>query len=416
MSTWLTFLKNRLEIAQKLLSNGGTIWISINDDGMHYLKVLCDEIFGKEHFVATLPRRTRDGKSDVPFNLSQDFDWILCYTNVDDKNKIMGRTVKKKYYETPDFPGRPWRLADLTTQKVESQRPNSAFDLVDPKTKKVYKYNPKRLWGITKDTFQEYYDKGAIVFPDDYDFLNISIPYARYFKDDDEKKGKLSSIISDFLIKDFLKSLLVDSKNKLGNNHVQSLLGNEKFNYSKPENLIKSIIEATTEEGDLVLDFFAGSGTTAATALKLNRRFICVEQMDYIEDVSLNRLKKVIEGEQGGISKTVKWQGGGSFVYCELKELNQNYLNKIKNAGSDVQLIALYNEISKSKYISTKVSPKTLEDNVDNFETLSTKNKRKLLLQLIDLNMLYVNYSDIEDEDYQISEQDKAFNSSFYGE
>lgn len=416
MSTWLTFLKNRLEIARKLLCPGGTIWISINDDGMHYLKVLCDEIFKKENFVATLPRRTRDGKSDVPFNLSQDFDWILCYTNVDKSNKVMGRKVEKKYYETPDFPGRPWRLADLTTQKVESQRRNSAFDLVDPKTKKVYKYNPNRLWGITKDTFQEYYDKGAIVFPDDYDFLKISVPYARYFKDDDEKKGKLSSVISDFLIKDFLKSLLLESKNKHGNKHIESLLGNEKFSYSKPENLIKSIIENCTNEGDLVLDFFAGSGTTASTALKLNRKFICVEQMDYIEEVSLNRLNKVLEGEQGGISKAVNWQGGGSFVYCELKELNQNYLDKIKNAGSDVQLIKLYDEISHSKYISTKVTPNVLESNAKDFESLSTENKRNLLIQLIDLNMLYVNYSDIEDEDYQISEQDKKFNKSFYGE
>ena len=208
MSTWLSFMKNRLEMSKRMLCEGGTIWISISDDGMHYLKVMADDIFGKEHFVATLPRRTRNGKSDVPFNLSQDFDWLLCYTNVTDKTDIVGRVVKRKYYETPDFPGRPWRISDLTTQKVESQRPNSAFDLIDPKTQKVYKYNPKRLWGITKDTFQEYYDKGAIVFPDDYDFLNISVPYSRKFKEEDEKSGKLSAVISDFQIQDFLSNLM----------------------------------------------------------------------------------------------------------------------------------------------------------------------------------------------------------------
>ena len=109
---------------------------------MHYLKTLADDIFGREHFIGTIPRRARNGKSDVPFNLSQDFDWILVYTNVDDSEKVLGRTVERTYYETPDFPGRPWRLADLTKQTTAKERPNSFFTLVDPKTGKEY---PKEL-------------------------------------------------------------------------------------------------------------------------------------------------------------------------------------------------------------------------------------------------------------------------------
>lgn len=112
-STWLVFMKNRLEIAKKLLAMGGTIWISISEDGMHYLKVLADDIFGREHFIGTIPRRTRHGKSDVPFNFSQDFDWLLCYTNVDDKNSPVGRTVERNYYTTDDYPDQPWRLAEI---------------------------------------------------------------------------------------------------------------------------------------------------------------------------------------------------------------------------------------------------------------------------------------------------------------
>lgn len=180
--------------------------------------------------------------------------------------------------------------------------------------------------------------------------------------------------------------------------------------------LIKRIIECFTNENDIVLDFFLGSGTTAAVALKMKRQFIGVEQMDYIEDLAVVRLNNVISGEMFGISKALKWQGGGSFVYCELKELNQEYLKQIQNAGSDPQLIELYIKISKSKFINSKLKTSNIESNVNDFESLSTESKRKLLIQLLDLNMLYVNYSDIDDEEYQVSAGDKSFNRSFYGD
>ena len=118
LSSWLTFLKNRLTLAWDLLAPKGTIWIHIGEDGMHYLKVMADDIFGKEHFVATLPRKTRDGKSDVPFNLSQDFDFILVYTKADESDATVGRKVGRKYYETDNFPGRPWRTADLSKETL----------------------------------------------------------------------------------------------------------------------------------------------------------------------------------------------------------------------------------------------------------------------------------------------------------
>ena len=187
-------------------------------------------------------------------------------------------------------------------------------------------------------------------------------------------------------------------------------------NGKKPELLIKRIIECFTNENDIVLDFFLGSGTTAAVALKMKRQFIGVEQMDYIEDLAVVRLNNVISGEMFGISKSLKWQGGGSFVYCELKELNQDYIKQIQNAWSDPQLIELYNKISKSKFINSKVKPSDIESNVSDFESLSTESKRKLLIQLLDLNMLYVNYSDIDDEEYKVSDSDKSFNRSFYGD
>jgi adenine-specific DNA-methyltransferase len=202
-STWLTFMKNRLQIAATLLSEKGSIWISISDEEMHYLKVLMDEVFGEDSFVATLPRKTRDGKSDVPFNLSQDFDWLLVYTKGSVEDALVGRSVRREYYETDDFPGRPWRKADMTKQTTVKERPNSDFTMVNPKTGKEYPVNPKRSWAVTKDTFNEYYDKGGIGFPDDYDFMSGNRPFRRVFKEEDDQNIKPTYVSSDFLIKDF---------------------------------------------------------------------------------------------------------------------------------------------------------------------------------------------------------------------
>lgn len=416
LSTWLVFMKDRLETARKLLKERGTIWINIGEDGMHYLKVLADDVFGADHFLGTIPRRTRSGKSDVPFNFSQDFDWILVYTNVTDDKDVVGRNVERKYYETPDFPNKPWRLADLTKQTTAKERPNSYFTMVDPKTGKEYPASEKRTWAVSKDTFEQYYNAGAIVFPDDYDFLNITKPYARKFKCDDDKSGKLSAVISDFVMQDFLKSLLYDCKNMDGNAQIDNMFGRDEFDYAKPENLIKSILEVSSNEGDLVMDFFLGSGTTCAVAHKMNRRYIGIDQMDYIEHLAVERLKKVIDGEQGGISEDVNWQGGGSFVYCELAKLNQNYVDAIEKATTDEELTKLYSDILKTGFISYKVNPKDINVNSDDFIKLSVDDKKRLLMELLDKNQLYVNYCDMDDETFGISEEDKAFTRSFYGE
>lgn len=168
-SAWLTFMYPRLYIARELLQDDGVIFISIDDNEQAQLKLLCDEVFGEENFVACIPWRKRTAKSDVPFGVSQDYEWILCCTK---NNFLAGEKIERKYYQTDDYSNDRWRLSDLTTQKIEADRPNSAFNLIDPKTGKEYPYNPNRLWGITKDTFSDYYEKGKIVFPDDYDFLN----------------------------------------------------------------------------------------------------------------------------------------------------------------------------------------------------------------------------------------------------
>lgn len=414
LSTWLTFMRDRLECAKHLLAPSGTIWIHMGDEGMHYLKLVADQVFGINHFIGTLPRRTRNGKSDVPFNFSQDFDWLLVYTNVEESQVVMGRAVERKYYTTEDYPGKPWRLADLTKQTTAKERENSFFTMVDPKTGKEYPPSEKRTWCITKETFDSHYKRGYIVFPDDYDFLKITKPYSRKFKYEDEANGKLSSIISDCQIQQFLKSLLYDCKNEIGNNEIDDLFGRDEFDYAKPENLIKIIMEAVTNEGDLVMDFFSGSGTTVAVAHKLGRKYIGCEQIDHQIELTVNRLNEVICGEQGGVSKSIGWQGGGSFVYCELSKANGKFADEIENAETTGQLMDIWNRMKATDYLNYKVDVKEVDANVADFEGLNLDDQKRFLIECLDKNLLYVPLSDIDSNEYGVTDEDKRLTREFY--
>lgn len=414
LSTWLTFMRDRLECAKHLLAPSGTIWIHMGDEGMHYLKLVADQVFGIDHFIGTLPRRTRNGKSDVPFNFSQDFDWLLVYTNVEESQAVMGKTVDRKYYTTEDYPGKPWRLADLTKQTTAKERENSFFTMVDPKTGKEYPPSEKRTWCITKETFDFHYKRGYIVFPDDYDFLKITKPYSRKFKYEDEANGKLSSIISDCQIQQFLKSLLYDCKNEIGNNEINDLFGRDEFDYAKPENLIKIIMEAVTNEGDLVMDFFSGSGTTVAVAHKLGRKYIGCEQIDHQIELTVNRLNEVICGEQGGVSKSIGWQGGGSFVYCELSKANGKFADEIENAETTGQLMDIWNRMKATDYLNYKVDVKEVDANVADFEGLNLDDQKRFLIECLDKNLLYVPLSDIDSNEYGVTDEDKRLTREFY--
>ena len=130
-------------MAREFLKDDGVILIHIDDQEMHYLKVVADDIFGRDNFIATVPRKTRSGKSDVPYKLSQDFDWMLMYTKgASKKDHLFQRDVSRRYYKTSDFPDDEWRLSDLTTQRTIHERPNSNFTLVSPKSGEGFPVNP----------------------------------------------------------------------------------------------------------------------------------------------------------------------------------------------------------------------------------------------------------------------------------
>lgn len=208
-------------------------------------------------------------------------------------------------------------------------------------------------------------------------------------------------------------TLLNDAKNQKGNDQIDNLFSRDDFDYAKPEELIKAIIEVTTDERDIVLDFFMGSGTAPAVSHKMNRRYIGIEQMDYISTVSVPRLQQVIEGEKGGISNKVNWQGGGSFVYAELMEKNTGYLKDVLNAESTDRLREVFNIMLEYADFDFRVD---LEEVKDSVWRLPLEDQKRVLVKIIDKNQLYYNYSEIDDENVRdlISDSDYAFNKSFY--
>ena len=293
-------MEKRLKIAKTLLSDKGVVFISIDDNEQANLKLLCDEVFGQENFVALIPWRKRTAKSDVPHGLSQDYEWVLCYSK-----ELFQAGIKKetrKYYETPDFPNKPWRVHDMTTQRSSIERPNCYFTIVNPKTGKKYPANPNRVWANNEETFVDYYKNDRIVFPGDYDFLNISKPVIRYWKDDDEKKaGDLFGFtaVSTDLPADI-------GMTQDGTKDIDAVFGSKVFGFPKPLSLIKYLLQIATPRAKnvTVLDFFAGSGTTMHAAMQLNaedgghRRCILVTNNEngICENVTYERNKRVIQG------------------------------------------------------------------------------------------------------------------------
>ena len=433
-SSWLTFMKNRLDAARELLRDDGIIFIHIDDQEMHYLKVLSDDIFGRDNFVATVPRKTRSGKSDVPYKLSQDFDWLLIYTKKAlKKDALFGRTVTRKYHKTLDFPDDEWRLTDLTTQRTIYERPNSDFTLVNPRNGQRFPVNPDRCWGITSDSVDEYLRKEKIVFPGDYEFLALKRPAMRVFKSEEiARKGDDfdKAYVSSNFLNQTMDELLKNMVNKKGTDEIIELFGRKLFAYPKAELLIQRILEYTTKAGDIVLDFHLGSGTTCAVAHKMGRQYIGVEQMDYVETITLERLKKVVgckeEGgpiafDTGGISESVNWQGGGDFIYCELMQYNQAYMDRIQAAQSSEELVTLWREIAANSFLNWYVNPETPDDAVNDFIVVGQSEngldkQKRLLAELLNKNQLYVNLSEMDDEDFAVSEEDKALNRQFYEE
>jgi adenine-specific DNA-methyltransferase len=309
-SVWLTFMRNRLEIARQLLAENGTVWINIDDKESHYLKVLCDEIFGRENFVINFIWQKKYSPADDAKWFSDTHDHILVFA----KNKqafkpnLLPRSaaMNKRYTNPDDDPRGNWKAGGFS---VKSYTKEYDYPIETPSGKIVHP--PKgSCWQTSRESYEKKLAENRI-----------------WFGVKGSSKPQLKQFLSEVQQGIVAKSIWTFDEvghNQVSRREIIKLFGELVFATPKPEKLMKRIIELATGEGDLVLDFFLGSGTTAAVAHKMKRRYIGIDQMDYIREVAVCRLKKVIEGEQGGVSAELHWKGGGSFKYMELATSNNS--------------------------------------------------------------------------------------------
>ncbi|EKE85184.1 site-specific DNA-methyltransferase [Helicobacter pylori] len=357
-SSWLVFMKNRLEAAREFLSDDGSIYISLDYNEVHYCKVLMDEIFGVENFQREIIWRIGwlSGYKTSINNFIRNHDTILFYSKNADK-----LFFNKKYIENKDF------KELIKIEKIQSNLDNLGIDR--EKQKNIIKI-------INHETRPERYPLEDIWNGNEYDDLN-SIAIVSY-------SGET----------------------------VSKMLGTEEIKGQKSEKLIQRILEVSTNENDLVLDFFAGSGTTCAVAHKMKRRYIGIEQMDYIETITKERLKKVIEGEQGGISKKCGFKGGGSFVYAELKEVNLEIKKQILNANSKSECLKIFNDLNE-RFLK-RTDGKIDEIDSEEFHNLDLNEQKRKCCDLLDSNEDYLNLGDIDEDAWEIDESTKKYNEIFY--
>lgn len=425
-SSWLVFMKNRLEIAKKLLSPEGIILIQVSFHEYPYLRVMADEVFNSGKHILDFNTLVRHPERSLTGD--KEFNDVIEYTLLYSKNKnykmpkqIIEKTDDDYQYDF-EFKNKPKEVLNLGDKLVSVYDPESVniikrkghsdgLKSMSIRGSIREKNSSGRFYVANLEPLISKYPKGTIfTVPDMGDdgrlFRIFELPKGNN-KNGFYYQGKPLS--SDFTLKPYPNFLNFVKQYNLVNDEGSVSFRNGK----KPEEYIQFYLDILTKHDDIVLDFFLGSGTTAAVAHKMGRRYIGVEQMDYIEDITVERLKKVIDGEQGGISKAVDWQGGGSFVYCELMENGNELIREIENADENT-IKNLKEKIYKDERIIPYITREELEKADKDFEKLKLEEKKKALIKLVDKNKLYVNYSDIDNADYTISDADNKFTKSFY--
>lgn len=409
LSSWLVFMRNRLDVAYKLLTSDGILYMAISDEGAHYLKVLTDDIFGMGNFIADVTWESRKSISSDSL-ISENNNHILVYAKdkdyIDKNNFRLTLDIESFAFDDNDGRGK-YRLEPFDAPGI---RKNLSYEIINPNTNTIYTPPVGRCWRTEESTYLKFLSENRIRFGANG---TAKPQYKAYYSEVKAAgKGKASSTIWHNVAQSIIWQEM-DTNTNATKDQVE-LFGENVFTNPKPEDLIKRAIELATNENDIVLDFFMGSATTQAVAMKMKRRFIGFEQMDYIETVSVPRLIKVIKGEQSGISKSVNWQGGGSFVYCELAKANQQFADDIEQASSSEELATIWQQMQETGFLSWKVNPKEIDANADDFTTLAIEDQKRFLIECLDKNLLYVPYSEIDNAEFGISENDKKINNQFY--
>ena len=413
-STWLTFMKNRLEIAKRLLRNDGVICIQIDEVQFAYLKVLADEVFKQQHLntvVVKMSEASGVKMSHVDKRLPKIKEYILIYAR--DLNAIKINSIKipkkfdlendnyLKYYsqiiENPASPVDEWIIVPLREYcarnhiKFESKNDEIEFKIKNA-DRMVYRTNNSELAKLK-------FENSVVKV--------ISSTGLEYIWWEGKQMLKLSDYMSEGLV-DLWTDISTINLNKEG--------GVDFPNGKKPEALIQRLIELFTDTEDLVLDYHLGSGTTSAVAHKMNRQYIGIEQINYGKNDAVQRLKNVIDGDKSGISKGVDWNGGGEFVYLELAERNSKILRNIEKAKTIKELIVIWNEISATPFLSYKIDIKKINETAEEFADLKFEEARSMLFEMIDKNAIYINISEVEDKDNKLTVDDVKLSKLFYGQ
>lgn len=427
-TSWLTMMDNRLKIAQKLLRKDGVICIHCDKNEDAYLKVLCDEIFGRDNFVnhICIKSSTASGtktahKEKTIIKLT---DTLLVYKN-GENIKINPQFERRTKWDThfaiwiekmPNGTIIEKPLIEVLKEKgiVNEKTTLGKLDINDSVFKRFYienathigQYSSHKCNGAKEyakehpDVVFEYEDKGFFKNNRQFSPLSVSLHTVLGTKSDE----------NDFAI------LLGDVWTDIDFNNTQNEGNNSLPSGKKPELLIRRIISMFTAPNDIVLDAYLGSGTTAAVAHKMGRRYIGIEQLDSHSAMELKRMQGVLSGEQTGISQSVNWTGGGSFIFFELAKNSQNVLDKIIASNNTDELSAIYDELKSSPFVLYTVDILKMERGKDAFGALTIDEQKKFLISIIDKNPLYINYSEIENGDYFLSDTDKTFTKNFYKE
>lgn len=402
-SSWLTFMKNRLEVAKTLLKPSGSIWVNIDDDESHYLKVLMDEIFGRENFIANVVWEKKYTTANDAKYFSDNHDHILVYAKNKDAfslNKLKRTEKMNRAYKNPDNHSKgPWKATPLHA-KSGSQK-SMSFS---------YTFKNGVTWEPPSGTYPRFSESTL---------KQMDINDEIWFGKDGNSIPSKKTFLSD-LDAFSLTPKTIFSYDEVGHNHeakeeLKKLFNKNIFATPKPERLMERIIHMASNENDIVLDFFLGSGTTAAVAIKMKRQFIGIEQMDYFNSITVPRIKEVIYGEQGGVSQAYDWHGGGAFISMEILSNSLNVIREIEEVKDVNQLTQLLESSILQKSLTYKTSIKAVKELLTE-KDISLSGLKSIIIEAIDKNTLTVPYSEILDEDYGIDQATISLNNQFYNQ
>lgn len=449
-ATWLTFMKNRLEVAKDFLRDDGYIAIQINDKNSHYLKILMDEIFGEENFINNIivkmsevsgvkmkhvKNRMPKVKEHIflykmensilnPIKINrekwdEEYRILLKNFTKSDKDKIDSAMAKSQEGEELTF--EEVKNLDKILENTEIGNADTEINRLGIPKEEREDWLKNNAYRICRSVASPSVKKLADEKRKKTDNLLFCVVSSRdkipYIVKSDYSPESSSPRVQLIFAEDQLQTYLGDIWTDINTTGLEAE-GTVKFkNGKKPEKLIKRIIEMTTSESDIVMDFFLGSGTTSAVAHKMNRQYIGIEQLDYEENDATQRIQNIINGESSGISNEVGWEKGGEFVYFEIAKFNQQAKEEIEACSNIEELRDLFTTLCDKYFLHYNVKVDDFKNSLmykKEFEDLALNNQKNMVKSMLDLNQLYIHKTEMTDTKYDLNKSDQELTELFY--